>query len=531
MSAAPALSEGVSAARLPHGIPYIVVNEFAERFCYYGINSILSVYLTQTLLFGDARATAWQSLFKSAAYLFPLLGAVVSDVFWAKFRTIMVFSIVYTIGCFLLAFNHGTAQLALGLFLIAFGTGGIKPCVSTNVGDQFTERNRQLIERAFSWFYLSINAGALISIWLCPILLPAWGARWAFGVPGGMMALSVVVFWLGRHHYAVVPPAGRAWLRDVFSAEGRRAILGLAGLYLFLAVYWSLWDQSNGTTWTLQATSDLMDKDLGFGLHVLPAQVQMANAVFILLLVPLFSYVVYPLVGRVLRVTPLRKIGAGLFTIAGAFLLVAWIAASIRRGESVSVWWQILAYLILTSSEVLVSITALEFSYTQAPLRLKSFIMALFLLSTSLGNLFTAGVNAFMVRPLAVTDVAAGARTWVQVADATRLETGQKIDFSGYNGLVVERAAEPRGQPLEGTFLVAAVDRGHGRVEIMDPVHRRPVSTRGAFAAHTARVSTYALVGGQYFVFFAAVMAGVGVLFVLVAPFYRERSFVRSAAG
>lgn len=532
MSGASALSGEPGAVRLPRGIPYIVVNEFAERFCYYGINSILSVYLTQTLLFGDAKATAWQSLFKSAAYLFPLLGAVVSDVFWAKFRTIMVFSIVYTIGCFLLAFNHGTVQLlALGLFLLAFGTGGIKPCVSTNVGDQFTERNRHLIERAFSWFYLSINAGALISIWLCPILLPAWGARWAFGVPGAMMALSVVVFWLGRRHYAVVPPAGRAWLKDVFSAEGRRAIFGLIGLYLFLAVYWSLWDQSNGTTWTLQATSDLMDKNLGFGLHVLPAQIQVANAVFILLLVPLFSYVIYPLVGRILRVTPLRKIGAGLFTIAGAFLVVAWIAASIRRGESVSVWWQILAYLILTASEVLVSITALEFSYTQAPLRLKSFIMALFLLSTSLGNLFTAGVNAFMVQPLAVTDIAAGARTWVRVADATRLETGQKIDFAGHNGLVVQADGVRRAQPLEGTYLVAAVDREHSRVEIMDAVHQRPVTTSGAFDAGTARVSTYALVGGQYFLFFAAIMAGVGVLFVLLAPFYRERSYVRTVRG
>ncbi|TAM09167.1 MAG: MFS transporter [Nevskiaceae bacterium] len=519
-----------SPGRMPRGIPFIIVNEFAERFCYYGINSILSVYLTQTLLFGDAQATTWQSLFKSAAYLFPLLGAVLSDVWWGKYRTIMAFSMVYTVGCFLLAFNTGTVQLAAGLFLVAFGTGGIKPCVSTNVGDQFTEANRHLIERAFSWFYIGINAGALISIWLCPILLPAWGPEWAFGVPGAMMAVSVLIFWLGRHHYAVVPPAGRAWLKELASPQARRAIGALAVLYLFIAVYWSLWDQSNGTTWVLQATSDLMDKDLGFGLHILPAQIQIANGLFILLLVPVFSYLVYPLVGRVVRVTPLRKIGAGLFTITGAFLIVAWIAARIQHGESVSVWWQILAYFVLTASEVLVSITALEFSYTQAPLKLKSFIMALFLLSTSLGNLITAGVNAWMVRPLPVAAVAAGAQTWVEIADAARLVAGQKIDFSGATGLTVERA-DGRREALSGTYLVAVVDAAHSRVELADAIHRRPVATQGEFRPATARVSTYALIGGDYFLFFAALMAGVGVLFTLVAPFYRERHYVRTDAG
>lgn len=516
--------------RMPRGIPFIIVNEFAERFCYYGINSILSVYLTQTLLFGDAQATTWQSLFKSAAYLFPLLGAVLSDVWWGKYRTIMAFSMVYTVGCFLLAFNTGTVQLAAGLFLVAFGTGGIKPCVSTNVGDQFTEVNRHLIERAFSWFYLGINAGALISIWLCPILLPAFGPRWAFGVPGAMMAASVVVFWLGRSHYAVVPPAGRAWLKELASPEARRAIAALAVLYLFIAVYWSLWDQSNGTTWVLQATSDLMDKDLGFGLHILPAQIQIANGLFILVLVPVFSYLIYPLVGRVVRVTPLRKIGTGLFTIAGAFVIVAWIAARIQHGETVSVWWQILAYAVLTASEVLVSITALEFSYTQAPLKLKSFIMALFLLSTSLGNLFTAGVNAWMVRPLPVQSAQAGPRTWIKLAPGTPLEVGQKIDFAGDSGLSVVHA-EGRREALQGTFLVAAIDAAGARFELMDAIHRQPVATAGRFDATRARVSTYALVGGRYFLFFAVVMVLVGLVFVLVAPFYRERSHVRSAGS
>ncbi len=512
--------------RMPPGIPNIVVNEFAERFCFYGINSILSVYMVNFLHFGEAQATTWQSLFKSGAYFFPLLGAVVSDVFLAKFRTIVLFSLVYCAGCAVLAFGAGAQTLAMGLFLIAFGTGGIKPCVSTNVGDQFTDKNAHLIERAFSWFYLSINAGSLISIWLCPILLPHYGPRLAFGVPGIVMFTAVLVFWSGRGRFAVVPPAGRAWLTDVLSASGLKTIVNLLVIYLFIAFFWALWDQSNGTTWTLQAQSSLMNKNLGFGLVLLPAQIQVVNALFILILVPLFSYVFYPFWEKFFTVTPLRKIGIGLFVTASSFVVVAWIEARIQSGHVVDVWWQIFAYALLTAGEVLVSITGLEFSYRQAPLRMKSFIMALFYLSVSLGNLFTAGVNHYMVRPLAATAIETGAETWVQLTDVSPFVVGQKIDFAGKTGIET-MSVDGKAGTLEGTYLIAAIDGAGNRVELMDAIERKPVASRGHFDAVAAQVSTYALVGPIYFLFFAAIMVVAAILFIFVAMIYRERSYVR----
>src|SRR4030095_5113318 len=126
---------------------------------------------------------------------------------------------------------------------------------------------------------------------------------------------------------------------------------------------------------------------------------------------------------------------AGLFTVASSFLIVAWIEQRIQTGHSVSMWWQILAYVVLTASEILVSITALEFSYKQAPLRMKSFIMALFLLSISLGNFMIAGVNSAMVKGLHASAIEAGEQTWVTVAEAGEFVTGQKIDFTGKNGI------------------------------------------------------------------------------------------------
>jgi POT family proton-dependent oligopeptide transporter len=513
--------------RMPDGVKFIVANEFAERFCYYGINAILTVYMVGFLRLGEADATKYHSLFKSAAYFFPLVGAVVSDVFWGKFRTIMTFSLVYASGCAIVALVPGTTGLLVGLGMVAFGTGGIKPCVSTNVGDQFTSKNQHLIERAFSLFYLAINAGSSFSIFFCPVLLKNYGPRLAFGMPAVMMFFATFVFWLGRKKFAVVPPAGKAWLKDVLSPTGLKTIGSLAIIYLFVAVFWALWEQSNGQTWTLQAESSLMDKNLGFGLTLLPAQIQVVNGLLILIEVPIFTYVIYPLVGKVFKITPLRKISVGLFTVASSFLIVSWIEGQIQSGHTVSVWMQILAYSVLTASEVLVSITALEFSYKQAPLRMKSFIMALFLLSNSVGNMITAGVNQGMVRPLEPVSAEVGKETWVTLKDTSGFVTGQKIDFDGTTGLTVT-TSDGKTQPLKGTYLVAATDDASHRIRLMDPVDRKPLASTGTFDPGASKVTTYKLVGPEYFNFFALVMACVGLVFILVAALYKEQSHLRT---
>ena len=512
--------------KMPRGIPFIIANEFAERFCYYGINAILAIYMTTTLHFGQAQATSWQSIFKAGAYFFPLFGAVVSDVFWGKYRTIITFSVVYVLGCAILALGPATPlNLALGLGFMAFGTGGVKPCVSTNVGDQFTSRNKHLIERAFSYFYLSINLGSSFSIYKCPEWLETYGPKVAFGVPAAMMAFATLVFYLGRRYFAVVPPAGKQWLKDIVSPAGLKLIGSLLIVYLFVAMFWSLWDQSNGQTWTLQATSDLMDKRIGFGLVLLPAQIQVVNGLLILIMVPIFTFGIYPLCSRFVTVTPLRKISVGLFLIAASFLIVGWIERRIQSGVSVSVWWQILAYVVLTASEVLVSITALEFSYKQAPLRMKSFIMALFLLSTSVGNLMTAAVNNFMVRELTGATVTSGEQTWVALPKGVTMVTGQKIDFNDRTGITVH-TADGKQSPLAGTFLVA--EMSGERVRLMDNAHRQSVVSSGSWNQAGGGVSTYALVGPQYFNFFAYWMGAFAVVFIGVAKLYREQDHVRA---
>jgi proton-dependent oligopeptide transporter, POT family len=398
--------------RMPPGVPYIVSNEAAERFSYYGMRAILVVFMTEHLrnsagelaTMGEAEARAYYHWFASSVYFFPIIGAIVADAFLGKYRTILWVSILYCAGHTCLALGDtgfGTGLMSprdwlfLGLGLIALGSGGIKPCVSAHVGDQFGANNKHLLERVFGWFYFSINLGAALSQVLIPVLLEKSGPSAAFGLPGILMAFATVMFWLGRNRFVHVPPGGKAFLRETFSAEGRAALGKLIGLYVFIAIFWSLYDQT-GSAWVLQAKR--MDRVV-LGVEILPSQVQAVNPLLIMAYIPLFSYVIYPALGRVFALTPLRKIGIGMFLTIPSFLISAFIETRLAAGASVSIGWQIVAFIVMTAAEVLVSITCLEFSYTQAPNRMKSVVMAMYLLSVWLGNIFTAAVNNVIQNP------------------------------------------------------------------------------------------------------------------------------------
>ena len=393
---------------LPPGIPHIIGNEAAERFSFYGMKAVLAVFMVSYLQLMDGRgaggmseaeATAKVHLFNGAVYLTPLLGALLADVFLGKYRTIIALSLVYCAGHAALAcmglFGHSPVWLTVGLFLIALGSGGIKPCVSAHVGDQFGLRNAHLLPRIFNWFYFSINLGAFLSMLLTPWLLEWHGPHWAFGVPGVLMALATLVFWMGRHRFIHVPPGGRRFFRELFSGTGISAVLKLLPLYVFVAMFWALFDQT-GSTWIFQA-QDMDRRFLGF--EWLPSQIQSLNSVFVLTFIPLFAYLVYPAISRVWPLTPLRKIGLGLFIMVTSFALVALIQQWIDAGQRPNVIWQIAAYALLTAAEVMVSIVALEYAYTQAPRTMKSLLMCLYLGAVAMGNFLVAGVNHFIQIP------------------------------------------------------------------------------------------------------------------------------------
>lgn len=397
------LTAPVKTDKMPAGIPYIIGNEAAERFCFYGMRAILVIYMTQYLRdrtgalapMSENQANQWYHLFVASNYFFPAIGAIIADAFLGKYRTVFWLSLVYCAGCLALALDDTRLGLILGLGFIALGAGGIKPCVASNVGDQFGSSNQHLLSRAFGWFYFSVNFGSFFSILLTPILLKEYGPKIAFGVPAVLMFIATFIFWAGRRKFVHIPPGGKTFLRDTFNREGFKTIGRVAIIYAFVAVFWSLWDQSGGE-WVLQAEK----MNLNFlGINWLSSQIQAVNGIMILAFIPLFQYVIYPLINRVWTLTPLRKIGLGIFTIGVAFLISAWIESQITAGLKPSIGWQLPAYVLLSAGEVMTSITALEFAYTQAPKHMKAIMQALYLLSISAGNAFTALVHWFIANP------------------------------------------------------------------------------------------------------------------------------------
>ncbi len=384
-------------AGMPSGVPYIIGNEAAERFSYYGMRSILVIYMTQYLVdrggnsayMTEAQARAWYSVFEAGVYAFPVLGALLADGLLGKYRTILWVSLIYCLGHLALAVDDTRVGLAVGLTLIAIGSGGIKPCVSANVGDQFGPRNKHLLEKVYGWFYFSINVGAAISTFMIPLLRKNFGPQVAFAVPGVLMLLATIIFWMGRRRFVHVPPAGLDFLRELRDPESLRFLLRLGVVYLLVGMFWSLYNQS-GSAWVLQTVK--MNRNT-FGYTWEPDQIHFVNPILILLYIPLFTYVVYPALNRVYRLTALRKMGIGFVLTAAAFAISAWIEHMIADGLKPHVYWQILAYLILTAGEVMVSITGLEFSYSQAPASMKSVVMAMWLLAVAAGSIFTAIVN------------------------------------------------------------------------------------------------------------------------------------------
>lgn len=398
--------------RFPPQIKYIIGNEAAERYSFYGMRGILSLFMTEYLLFSEGYAESVFHLFVFGVYFTPLVGAYISDRYWGKYRTIMALSMVYVAGHAVLAIWETEYGLYAGLTLIAIGAGGIKPCVSAHVGDQFTVANKDLVPGVFNVFYFAINLGSFCATIVTPWTRAHYGPSVAFGIPGVLMAIATFVFWLGRRQYIVVPPTGArddtpgrvVWhaLRNGWAGARARfggervedtfAVLRVAWLFLPLMVWWSLYDQT-GSSWVL------LTKEMDLHGFLQPDMLQAANPAMIMLLIPVFTGFIYPRFAN--ADTPagsINKMRAGMFVIALSFVAVAVIAELISRGYHLSAFWILVPYAILTASEILVSITGLEFAYTQAPRSVKSTVMSMWFLTISLGNLitsFVARLNVF----------------------------------------------------------------------------------------------------------------------------------------
>lgn len=517
----------------PKGVKYIIGNEGCERFSFYGMKSILQVHLTTLFVaggmyeeLGEENAQEMVHLFVAGVYAFPMIGAIIADRLLGKYHTILWLSLVYCLGHLVLSIGENSiGGMAIGLGLIAIGSGGIKPCVSAHVGDQFGKGNWNLVGKVFQAFYFIINFGSFFATLMIPFIRsnpdkiwilrdhPEYATSVAFAIPGILMFLATIAFWMGRKVFVHVPahPGGKVGLLDsigatllfmgfiglplfgwgvlsfstnvvltvssvliglwVFeerqaieqddgflavmfhsvealikgdnrktisslgsdvpadsihrhwffssaakrfgeeAAEGPRAVLRIISVFFLVSVFWALFDQ-HASSWVRQAqrmdldlvlpwsTTNADGKSVPAVLSMLPSQISALNPLMVMALIPFNTFFLYPFITkRGWEMTPLRRMTIGMITASLAFVVVAMIQVKINAGEkigelnTVHVLWQFFPYLIMTQAEVMVSITGLEFAYTQAPTRMKSTIMGFWLLSVSLGNKLTAVVT------------------------------------------------------------------------------------------------------------------------------------------
>ena len=425
-------------SRWPRQIKYIVGNEACERFSYYGMTGILAGYISGQLVAGglgksDDYTTTVTQLFIFVNYFMPLLGAWLSDKIIGRYKTIFWVSLFYCAG-------HGTlacsdffgAQgklncLFIGLTLIAFGSGGIKPCVSAFMGEQFRPDQSHLMQKAYGAFYVAINFGSFFSFLVVPWVKDHHGYSLAFAVPGILMAIATFIFWRGKKLYVMVPTnrekKHNGFFKVVFTtlftkreagnffwetAHARftenevaaaRSVPPILFVFATIPMFWALYNQTN-STWVLQGLQ--MSNVNLLGLKVGAEQMQSLNPLLIMLFVPVFTLWIYPRMGKF--AAPLKRMSYGLFLAAAAFVLIALLEKRIEAGAHLSILWQTWPYVVVTAAEVLVSTTGLEFAFREAAPEMKSMIMSFWLLTIAFGSLFVALLTALLPHTAAHTD-------------------------------------------------------------------------------------------------------------------------------
>ena len=396
-------------AAFPKSVPFIIGSEVAERFSYYGMLTILPTFLvgqffnpthSAALTAGaEAQANALVHSFAALGYALPVVGAMLADWVLGKYRVILYLSMLYCGGHALLAFfSDDLVGFRLGLLVVAVGMGGIKSSVTANLGDQFNQRTAHLLPKAYGWFQMAIDVGAALATVLTPLLYAHFGPAVAFGVPGFLMATAALTFWLGRRRYVRVAPTGfRAGLRQTFGpGEGRAALRRVVLVFAFVPVLWMLNEQTS-SEWVLQATH--LNRELWPGFRPLAEQLQVVGIVFGIGLNPLLTYGIYPaLTRRGVRVTPLRRMGAGMVIAALAVLVIGGVQLRLEAGGHPSAWWQVLAYCVNTTGVIMVAITGLEYAYTHAPKALKSLTTALWVLTIAAANFGLSLLNGSIAR-------------------------------------------------------------------------------------------------------------------------------------
>eukprot|EP00854_Cymbomonas_tetramitiformis_P017247 gene17247-20520_t len=367
--------------------PFILGNEFCERLAYYGLATNLVVYLQLRCGFSASEAATQTSNWSGTCYVTPLIGAWLADSYFGRFKTIAIFTFIYLIGmvtlcihpAFLATKDHESPEplhqfaFFLGLYIVALGTGGIKPNVSAFGADQFDEQDPQdMAEKKsfFNWFYFAINLGSLLASLVVVYIQENISWTIGFAIPAVALAVASFMFWAGRYKYKFSQPKESPlerlmkimWTATI--APRSREVEG---------------DAFEEGSWV----DRWLDRAVQCGKYTVAQVLEVKlvvrlmpvffTQIIIIVLVPIFDGFVYPMLERSgYRLTPLRKIGWGMLFAVFSMLCAAAVEyrrlqvyheghtldsdSSHKTSVDMTVFWQTGQYLLVGASEVMASI-------------------------------------------------------------------------------------------------------------------------------------------------------------------------------
>lgn len=389
----------------PRGLWFVFWGELAERASYYGMRTLLALFLVARFHYTDAESGQTANGFTAACYILPLLGGLIADRWLGKYRTIVYWSIPYILGHIILGESVTPFQLYLALALLAAGSGAIKPNTSTLMGQIYEkEGKKELLPEAFSFFYAAINIGAAITSNVLPLVV-AWSAgvdiakvadadpvmlnrayKIALMCPTVLMAVALVIFMLGKKHYPVEVIDHKPKSPELRAKE-IATLVRLSGVFGLIAMFWFVYDQSS-STWVLFGTR-CMDPTIMRGVTYTAEQMQGLNPVLIVLFTPIFNWmwiVIKQLRGGV-ELPATQKMMIGFLLVIGCMGVMAMAGYQTHNGtEKVTIWYDVIATTVITMAELCISVIGLEFAFNHASPETRSTVTAAFLFTVFLGD-------------------------------------------------------------------------------------------------------------------------------------------------
>ncbi len=418
----------------PRGLTTLFFTEMWERFSYYGMRALLTLYLTKAMGYDEKVAATIYGAYTGSVYLMSVPGGWIADNVLGTRNAVFYGGILIAMGHFSMALPT-SISFFLGLILIVLGTGLLKPNVSAVVGELYNQEDQRR-DAGFSIFYMGINLGAFIAPIICGYLGEKINWHLGFGMAGIGMTLGLIQYYLGRDRLAHVghPPNqtseetkrkavtgailmivisaavgvlffGPSWITEnkfwimvgslvifliwLFASylkpEEKKPVAVIVILFVFSIIFWATFEQA-GSSFTLFA--DRFTNRSIFGYEFPTSWYQSVNSIFLILLAPVFSWLWLKMANR--QPSSPVKFSLGLLFVGFGAVLLVLASLLLVNGSKVGPWWLVGVYLSQTIGELCLSPVGLSTTTKLAPARLTGLMMGVWFLSISFGNFFAS---------------------------------------------------------------------------------------------------------------------------------------------